>query len=465
MNQHTNAGQYHELATSLAGKVVLPEDEAYETGRLAWNLRAHKTPDAIVFPESAQDVRKVLEFARRHDLGVVVQATGHRENVDGRGCILINTARMQDVAIDPRARTAWVAAGAKWGAVLDQAQAHGLAPLLGSSSDVGAVGYTLGGGMGWLARKYGMAVDSVQRFEVVTPDAVIRNASPEENADLFWALCGGGGGFGVVTGMEIRLHPVDRVYAGNLFYGAAMAKDVFRRYREWVADAPDELTCSIVLMNVPPLPELPPEMRGQSFVIVRGCYVGSTALGEELLSHWREWRTPLIDDFRERSFRESDQISQDPVDPLPAMASCEWIRDLSDETADVLISHAFPQGGPPSLIFCEVRLAGGAISRVAADANAFSHRDERFICYAVGVAPSDEAASQYRQHLGQLRAALGPARTGKIYMNFIEGDELRGRTRDGYSEQALGRLQAVKARYDPDGRIVSGFEFSPPAGG
>jgi len=460
MKLHMKVGEYHELASRLNGEVALPGDGAYEAGRLAWNLRAHKTPDAIIFPESAQDVSEALDFARRHDLSVVVQATGHRENVDGRGCLLINTARMQDVTIDPQARTAWVAAGAKWRAVLERAQAHGLAPLLGSSSDVGAVGYTLGGGMGWLARKYGVAVDSVLRFEVVTPDAVIRNASQEENADLFWALCGGGGGFGVVTGMAIRLHPVDRVYAGNLFYGAAMAKDVFRRYREWVAGAPDELTCSIVLMNVPPLPELPPEMRGQSFVIVRGCYVGSTASGEELLSHWREWQAPLIDDFRERSFRDADQISQDPVDPLPAMASCEWIRDLSDETADALIRHTFPQGGPPSFIFCEVRLAGGAVARVAADANAYSHRDERFILYAVGVGPNDEAAGQYRQQLGRLREALGPARTGKIYINFIEGDELRGRTRDGYSEQTLGRLRAVKARYDGDGRIVSGFELS-----
>jgi len=220
-------------------------------------------PAAIVYAQSPGDASEALAFAREHDLRVAVQATGHRETVDGKGCLVINTSRMKALAVDPASATAFLEAGVKWGEVLAQAQAHGLAPLLGSSGDVGAVGYTLGGGLGWLARKYGMSVDSVLRFEVVTADGRVLSPSPEENPDLFWALRGGGGGFGVVTGMEIRLHPVARVYAGNLFYPADMAKAVWRRYREWVAHAPDELTSSIVLMNYPPLPQLPPVLSGQ----------------------------------------------------------------------------------------------------------------------------------------------------------------------------------------------------------
>ena len=457
MDVRTRPADVPALAARLPGKVVLPGDDAYETARLAWNLRATMAPAAIVYAQSPGDASEALAFAREHDLRVAIQATGHRETVDGKGCLVINTSRMKALAVDPASATAFLEAGVKWGEVLAQAQAHGLAPLLGSSGDVGAVGYTLGGGLGWLARKYGMSVDSVLRFEVVTADGRVRSASPEEHPDLFWALRGGGGGFGVVTGMEIRLHPVARVYAGNLFYPAGMAKEVWRRYREWVAHAPDELTSSIVLMNYPPLPQLPPVLSGQSFVIVRGCYIGASSDGEALLAYWRNWQAPLIDEFRELPFTEADEISHDPVDPLPVLASCEWLRDLSDETADALIAHTFPQGGPPLLVFSEVRLAGGAIAQVDRDATAYSHRDEKFIWVSIAAAPTEEAAAAIRQQLGRLSAALGPARTGRVYMNFLEGEEMRERTRDGFSDAAFRRLQAVKARYDGDNLIISGF--------
>jgi len=463
MDVRTWPAEIPALAARLPGKVVLPGDDVYETARLAWNLRAAMAPAAIVYVQSRADVSEALKFAHEHDLRVAIQSTGHRETVDGKGCLVINTSAMKALAVDPAARTAYLEAGVKWGEVLAQTQVHGLAPLIGSSGDVGAVGYTLGGGLGWLARKYGMSVDSVLRFEVVTADGRVRIASPEEHPDLFWALRGGGGGFGVVTGMEIRLHPVARVYAGNLFYPAGMAKAVWRRYREWVAHAPDELTSSIVLMNYPPLPQLPPVLSGQSFVIVRGCYLGASGDGEALLSYWREWQAPLIDEFRERPFIEADQISHDPVDPMPALNSCEWLQDLSDETADALIGHTFPQGGPPLLIFSEVRLAGGAIARVDGDATAYSHRDEKFIWVSIATAPTEEAARSVRQHLGQLAAELGPARTGRVYMNFLEGEEMRERTRDGFSEAAFRRLQAVKARYDGNDRIISGFGIPPAA--
>ncbi len=461
MDVRTRPAEVPALAARLPGKVVLPGDAAYETARLAWNLRATMAPEAIVYAETPDDVSEALAFAREQDLRVAVQATGHRVTVDGRGCLVINTSRMKALAVDPAAARASVGAGVKWGAVLAQAQAHGLAPLLGSSGDVGAVGYTLGGGLGWLARKYGMSVDSVLRFEVVTADGRARSASPEEHPDLFWALRGGGGGFGVVTGMEIRLHPVARVYAGNLFYPAGMAKEVWRRYREWVAHAPDELTSSIVLMNVPPLPQVPPALRGQSFVIVRGCYLGASSDGEALLAYWRNWQAPAIDEFREMSFIQADQISQDPVDPIPALNSGEWLRDLSDETADALIGHTFPQGGPPLLVFNEVRLAGGAIARIDPATTAYSHRDEKFIWVSIALGPSEEAAHAVRQQLSRLRTALGPARTGRVYMNFLEGEEMRERTRDGFSEAAFRRLQAVKARYDGEDRIISGFDIPP----
>ena len=450
-----------ELAARLPGKVVLPIDDAYETARLGWNMIIKKSPSVIVYAETPQDVSEALAFAHQQDLKVVVQATGHRETVDGKGTIQIDTSRMQDLKIDHQARTAWVGAGVKWGPVLAQAYPHGLAPLVGSTTDVGVVGYTLSGGMGWLCRKYGMSVDSVNRIEVVTPDGVFRTASPEENPDLFWALSGGGGGFGVVTGMEIRLHPVGQVYAGNLFYPPSMAKEIYRRYREWIKTIPDELTCSIVLFNFPPVDVIPEPLRGNSFVLVRGCYTGPVEEGEKLLSYWRDWQAPVVDDFRSRPFIESDVISMDPVDPMPALLSGEWIQDLSDETAEALIEHTFIQDGPPLFVFTEVRLAGGAVSRIDPDSNAYSHRDQKLIWYSVALLMDTAVAQAVDRQLKHLRAALKPALTGKVYLNFIEGAEMRARTRDGYSEKTFQRLQQLKARYDPDYRFVSSFDISP----
>lgn len=439
-----------DLATQLPGKVFLPSDSQYDTARRAWNLMVDQRPEVIVFVENLVDVLEAVSFARKNGLTVAVQSTGHGVIRKADGAMLINTSRMKDLRIDPEAQTAWVGAGVKWGEVLEQAQQYGLAPLLGSSPDVGAIGYSLGGGMGWLARKYGMSTDSVLRLEVVTPDGELRRASQEENSDLFWALRGGGGGFGVVTGMEIRLYPVTDVYAGNLYYPAQMAKEVFQRFREWVSDAPEELTTSIVLMNFPPFPELPPVLSGQSFVIVRGCYAGPVENGEKLLENWRTWQPPIVDDFKTIPFTAAGSISQDPVDPTPARISGAWLRDLSDQAVDALIHYTLPQDGPPTLVFSEVRLAGGAIARVDPDSNAYSNRDEQFIWMCLGVAMSPEMAGQIERQIDQLRSALSPSLTGKVYMNFVEGEESRQRTRQGFSEENFRRLQAIKARYDPD---------------
>ncbi|MCL4562301.1 MAG: FAD-binding oxidoreductase [Chloroflexi bacterium] len=454
------------FVSQLPGKVFFPSDRSYDALRQSWNLLNDKHPAIIVLAENQLDVIKAVSYAHQQNLPIAVQATGHRGAGSVDGAILINTSRMKELRIDPQAQTAWIGAGVKWGEVLQQAQQHGLAPLLGSTSDVGAVGYTLGGGMGWLARKYGMCVDSVLRMDVVTLDGTLRHASPEENSDLFWALRGGDG-FGVVTGMEICLYPVSQVYAGNLFYPSQMAKDVFRRFRQWASDAPDELTCSVVLINYPPLPQVPPMLSGKSFVQVRGCYAGAIEDGEKLLEYWRTWQTPAIDDFKARPFNEADAISMDPVEPMPALLSGEWLSDLSEETAEALIRFTLPpggllpQGGPPAILSTEVRLAGGAISRIGPDTTAYSNRSEKFIWYSVAVPLNPQMGAQIEQHLQELRAALGAHLTGKVYMNFLEGDELRRRTPDGYSEKAFQRLRQIKTKYDPDYRLISSFDIQP----
>ena len=216
---------------------------------------------------------RVGEAADADDL-VAVQATGHGIVRPANDSLLIVTANLTEVRVNDQARTAWIGPGAKWGKVLAQAQAVGLAPLLGSSPEVGATGYTLGGGMGWLARKYGLSIDSVNCFEVVNAHGEIVTASAAQNTDLFWGLRGGGGSLGVVTGMEVRLYPVTQFYGGNLYYPIDQAPAVFARYREWIASAPDELTSAIVIMNYPPLPFFPDPLRGKAIAQIRGAYCG-----------------------------------------------------------------------------------------------------------------------------------------------------------------------------------------------
>ena len=215
-----NQAQFAQLQAGLTvdSRVIVPGDEHYDAARQGWNLAVDQYPAMIVEARTAEDVAEALRFAQSQGLDVAVTATGHGVIRKADHSLLIDTSKMAAVEVDAAARTAWVGAGTKWGAVLEAAQAAGLAPLLGSSPDVGAIGYTLGGGMGWLVRKYGLSADSVNYFEVVTVNGERVRASATENADLFWGLRGGGGNFGVVTGMEIRLYPVTTVYGGNLFY-------------------------------------------------------------------------------------------------------------------------------------------------------------------------------------------------------------------------------------------------------
>jgi FAD/FMN-containing dehydrogenase len=452
---------WHELRAQVQGAVLTPEDAAYDEARLAWNRKVVQYPAVIVAAESTQDVATAVSFARQHNLGVAVQGTGHGNVRPADDCLLILTRAMTGVTIDPFAQTAHVEAGVKWGAVLAAAQEHGLAPLLGSSPTVGVVGYTLGGGLGWLGRKYGLSADNVVQFELVTADGQQRIASASENSDLFWGLRGGGGSLGIVTGLTIRLFPVTQVYAGNLYYPAAIAREVFRHYRAWIANAPDDLTSSVLVMNYPPIPELPDFLRGQSFAIVRGCYAGDVAGGEALLRHWRDWQPPVLDDFKPIPFSQAATISNDPVDPMPGFNSGAWLRDLNDAALDAVVDYGLGQGGPSPLIFAEIRHAGGAIARVAGETAVFGNRNAEFVLSLVGVVPSAEAQQMLLAYTGELMGVLRPSLTGGVYMNFLEGAESQQRIRDGLVSGGYERLARLKAQVDADNLLRFSFNVSP----
>jgi FAD/FMN-containing dehydrogenase len=450
-----------QLRSQVQGTVITPADSAYEQARLAWNRVVDQHPAVIVIPARPEDVVEAVRMARAEGLGIAVQTSGHGVILPADGCMLILTEELSGLEVNPEDQTAWVGGGVKWQPVLAVAQEHGLAPLLGSTPDVGAVGYTLGGGMGWLARKYGLCADSTRAFQMVTAEGQIVHASPEENPDLFWALRGGGKGMGVVTAMQIQLYPVKTVYAGNLYYPAEMAKDVFARFRAWTANAPDELTSSVVLMNYPPVPVLPELLRGKSFVMLRGCYCGSPEEGEALLRFWRDWHAPLIDDFKTMPFTEIAHVSNDPVDPMPASTTSAWLTNINEPAVETLVQYAFKNSRPSTLVFFEVRQAGGAVARQISQSGAFGSRQMPYSLECVGLTPSSAAKTSFDQAMHHMRADLKDAVSNSVYLNFMEGSESWERTRDGFLPDTYRRLQTVKARFDPDNLFRFGHHISP----
>ncbi len=453
-------GSLTELSSQIQGEVLTPGEARYEEARKAWNLSVNQHPALIVVAHQPSDVVAAVRFAGKAGLGIGVQSTGHGVIRPADGNLLIITSRMTEVRVDAQSQTAWIEAGAKWGMVLEKTQAVGLAPLLGSSPGVGVVGYTLGGGMGWLARKYGLAADSVRYFEVVTPDGRQVRASASENSDLFWGLRGGGGNFGVITGMEIQLYPVTTVYGGSLIYPAEHAKAVFTRYRDWIAAAPDELTSSIAIMNFPPIPAIPEFLRGRSVVMVNGCYVGDPSDGETLVQPWLDWQAPIASTFRAMPFSEVASISNDPTDPLPGTSTGAWLRDLSDEAIDIVIRFGVSVNGSSPIIKTEIRHAGGAIARGDAHTSAYGNRDSELILNLIGMVPTPEARQALEEYNTSFKQELAPYLTGGVYMNFMDGEEARARIKDAYSPEAYEQLMTLKAKYDPENRFRFSFALT-----
>ena len=445
----TSGRRIDTLRTQIEGAVLTATDERYDELRQAWNLDHVHHPAVVVVPAHADDVASTVRWAADAGLPVCIQATGHGVIRTADGGVLVVTSELTDVHVDAEAWTARIGAGAKWERVLGPAIAAGLAPLLGSTPDVSAVGYTLGGGMGWLARKYGLSADHVRSIEIVTADGCIRTASPDSDADLFWALRGGGAGsLGVVTEIEVDLVPVTRMYAGNLLYPASMARQVGARYREWVRDVPDDLTSSISFMNFPPFDDVPEPVRGRSFAIVRGAFLGSDEDGAALLDHWRSWRAPELDLWGPMPFADVATISNDPLDPMRSMSSSEWLDEITDELVDILVRVLFEGEQPNPLVFAEIRHAGASIARQPEHPNAYSPRGFHHLLHVVGSA-DDDGWPALQERYRSLQHELTPHVPGIAYLNFLEGDEKRRRTRAAFDDETFARLQQIKSDVDP----------------
>ncbi|TKG70502.1 FAD-binding oxidoreductase [Prauserella endophytica] len=445
-----SATHLEDLAHHLRGPLHLPDDEGGEGGegyadaRSGFQLGLTHRPAAIVEALDTADVRAVVRYATANGLGVAVQATGHGLVAPAtEDAVLISTRRMDTVRVDPAERTVWLGAGVRWRRVLDAAGEHGLAPLSGSSPDVGAVSYTLGGGLGPLARRYGYAADHVRRVELVTADGEVREVSAEEDPDLFWALRGGGGNFGVVTGLELGLVPVARLYGGGLLFDGTHAGEVLEAYRNWTATVPDELTSSVGMVPVPDAPEVPEPLRGKYLVHVRIAHLGGVSEGEALVAPLRAVAPRLRDDLGELPYSASPSIYNDPADPHSYLGDNAFVHGLDAAALRAIVDLAGPDSPVPCVV--DLRHLGGALRQGGVD-SAVGHRDAGFLVRVLSGLDGEVDAATARAAHARVLAALAPTTLGRS-LNFVYGTVTDART--GYDPGDHERLAALKTVHDP----------------
>ncbi len=447
------------LSAGLTGEVVLPGQPGFGDARQAFNLAADQHPAAVVFAGSAHDVAAATTFAADHGQRIAAQGTGHNAMPLGplTDTILLKTHRMDRIQIDPLARTARVEAGAVWLGVVQAAARHGLAPLAGSSGNVGVAGYTLGGGVSFLGRKYGLSASNVRAIEVVTADGQLRRADREHEPDLFWALRGGGGSFGIVTALELRLFPVTQLYAGILWYPIERGPEVLHAWRDLTRGAlPDELTTVGRFLRLPPVPDLPAEIRGKSFALIEAFHLGDQAQADELLAPLRALG-PVNDTIATITMPELLRVHMDPDQPAAFLGDGLMIASLPDQAIDALVSTAGTSAKFP-LTSVEVRHLGGELGRDRPDNGALASLQAPYLLGAGGIAPTPDLEAPVRAQVDAIEDALTPWKAPHMYLNFSETSRPRATL---WTEQAYRRLRQIKARVDPDDVIRSNHPVPP----
>jgi FAD/FMN-containing dehydrogenase len=444
------------MTTSEVGptpRVLHPGSSGWDDARRAWNLSIDQHPAAIALPETPGEMVGAVDYARHNDLRIAVQGTGHGASSLGplAGTLLLRTERMRDVQIDPETSVARVEAGTLWGDVVEAAARHGLAPLSGSAADVGAVGYTLGGGLSFLGRKHGLAAHAIVAADVVTADGRLVRADEESSPDLLWALRGGGGNFGAVTALEFRLFPVAEVYAGILWFPFERTSEVMHVWAELSrGDLPDELTTIGRLLQLPPLPEIPEPVRGKSFAIVEVIHCGDSAEADRLLEPLRALG-PATDTLRQTPMPELSKLHMDPDHPVPGVGDGLMLESLPAQAVDELVRVAGPGSGSP-LLSVEVRHLGGALGRPRPEHAALASAPGQYGLYAVGIAATPEVGGASMARAEMLKDAVSPWAARQMVPNFAE---TRRDPTSFWSADAYARLRELKARTDPEDRFRS----------
>ncbi|MFE7742026.1 FAD-binding oxidoreductase [Nocardia sp. NPDC057455] len=450
-----DTAQAEEIVHIFSGPVFRPGDDGYAAEIAGFQTAYSHRPALIVGAVHAEDVRAAVEYAARRELPIAVQATGHGLSVATDGGVLISTRRMTGIRIDPARRTAHIGAGVRAGALVEAAAEHGLAPVNGSSPSVGVVGYLLGGGVGLLARRFGYAAEHVRTIELVTADGRVRTLTPED--ELFGAVLGTGGNFGVVTGLEVGLVPVTTVYGGQLVFNTPLVERALDAWRRWTATVPEDLTSTVSMLAFPDIPQVPAPLRGRYVASIRIAYSGPAEEGERLVAPLRSVGERLKDDLRAMPYTESHTIHSDPDHPHAYAATNALLGAFTQETAVALLDVAGPESGAGAVI--DVRHLGGALARAGDAGIAVDHREAAYIVRII-TGPENAAAR------AGIRAALMPWTLGHS-LNFLYGagdDVDEAQTRAGYRPDTYARLAALKARHDPRNLFRFNRNIRPDAG-
>jgi len=441
-----------QLKSNLQGQLIIPTDAAYDAARAVWNGMIDKRPRLIVQCAGEKDVETALQFARAHNLLVAVRGGGH--NVAGLATcddgIVIDLSPMKGIQVDPVARTARAQAGLTWGEFDQATQRHALATTGGLVSTTGIAGFTLGGGFGWLVRKYGLTVDNLCAVEMVLADGSCLKASASENPELFWAVRGGGGNFGIVTSFTYQLHPVGpQVYGGAIFHPVSRAKEFLRFYRDWTRTLPDELSTMFAFLIAPPAPFVPKELVGTPMVAVALCYTGASSDGEKTVQPLRSFAPPAIDLVGPIPYL-ALQTMFDATAPkgIHAYWKTQYLSDLTDPAIATLVEHSarLTQLSPFSAV--HVHHWEGAVARVKPGETAFANRSARYVLNVLGLWTAGESADHHIRWVRSFSDAAAALSTGHAYLNFLS-DEGEDRVRAAYDPAAWSRLSQLKRRYDP----------------
>ncbi|MEU7877809.1 FAD-binding oxidoreductase [Microbispora bryophytorum] len=435
------------LVAAVAGSVLLPGDAGYDEERAVFNLNQELVPAVIVVAESAADVQAAVAFAAGQHRPVLVKTTGHQIVGPAHGAVVIATHRMNDVAIDAVGRTARVGAGAIWSEVVERAAKDGLAPLNGSNPTVGVSGYTLGGGLSpTLGRSHGYAADHVRSLEVVTADGELRHVDAESEPELFWALRGGKGNFGVVTALEFALFPVPRLYGGGIYFPGERMADLLRAWTAWHPGTPETMISSFAVLRLPPLPELPEPLRGAFVVSLRFAYNGTAEDGERMIAPLRAVAPAVLDTVRDMPYAEVASIHDEPTEPLPYYERGIMLREFPAEAQDKLVELVGPDS-ETTLWIAELRALGGAWDREPAVPNAVATRGLPYSLLGVEVGPLSEE-QRLKESVAVLLDGMEPWRSDRRLVNNLAPDEATDAAAI-YGPERYARLAAVKKTYDP----------------
>lgn len=445
-----------DAAHAFAGDPVvhLPGSAAYETARRAWNTAADQRPAAVAVPVTVKDVCRVVRTAGQHGLRVAAQNTGHAAAPLARrdlgDVVLMRTGALRDVHVDAARRTARIGGGARWQQVVDAAAPHGLTAAHGSAPDLGVVGYVLGGGLGWYARRHGLAANALRAAELVTAHGDVVRTDADRHPELFWALRGGGGSFGIVTAIELDLLPIADVYAGMMLWSIERAAEVLQTYAVWSPTAPPQVSASFRILRFPPTPHLPDALRGRSVVVLDAAVLLDDERAAAVMAPFRAL-APELDTFARVPSATLTGLHMDPPDPTPGVGDSAVLTSLDEAAIQAFLGQVGPAAAT-GIFLAELRLLGGALAHRATGGGVVSHLPGSHAAMFVCLASTPDAAAAGEVMAREAVAALAPWSSGRVFLNFAE----RAPTvSDAFTRQAWVRLSNVKKIYDPRGLFLA----------